>query len=787
MKIALVAPSPVPFAIGGAENLWYGLLTAFNALPGVQADLIKLPSPERNFDEILASYRAFLHLDLSHFDQIISTKYPAWMVRHPNHVVYLQHTLRGLYDTYPSHLSTALPPGLPLSLQRLLQAPSLSPAQTLELLDSAAAAHRSQALPPEYFALPGPVLRALVHALDRHALAPGRIRKYFAISRTVASRADYFPPGIAPTVLHHPTSLVTHPGSSQSCIFTASRLDGPKRIDLLIQAYQRSGIALPFVIAGSGPDEARLKNLAAGSRVQFVGRLTDAELATHYAQACFVPFAPQHEDYGLITLEAMQSGKPVITTRDAGGVTELVRHGETGLITEPTPEALATAMQQLATDPGTAAAMGAKGQECVAPIRWDSVAGQLLCPPESTPGQLAAPHLASSPRPRILVANTFPVWPPTTGGQQRIYHLYRHLARHADIELIVPTQALAQTSANEIAPGLTERRIPVSPALAAVIQELDQDTGASCGDIAFALFPHLNGQLEEAIVLGARSAHWVVASHPYTHPLLPTLDDKPLIYDAHNVEWDLKRSIYGHSPWIDLVRDVEAACAQGAQRIMACSDDDAQRLAALYDLPRETLVTVPNGVDLAGIRQLKPGLGQALARPPGQIRRPIALFIGANHHPNQLAARFLHKLAPQVPDWDFVIAGSVCHAVHDEPPQPNLRLLGILSDSQKSAWLTQADVGLNPVITGSGTNLKLMEYLAHGLHVVSSPFGARGLHLPPEHLTLAEQEDFPRALQALAPRLQSPDSTSPKGIDPTLDWGHIALHAWSSCFQPCLA
>ncbi len=72
MRIALVAPSPVPFVIGGAEKLWWGLQNAIHRLTPHLCELIKLPSPERNFWEILASYRRFAELDLSHFDRVIT-------------------------------------------------------------------------------------------------------------------------------------------------------------------------------------------------------------------------------------------------------------------------------------------------------------------------------------------------------------------------------------------------------------------------------------------------------------------------------------------------------------------------------------------------------------------------------------------------------------------------------------------------------------------------------------------------------------------------------------------
>ena len=101
MNIALVAPSPVPLVIGGAENLWWGLLEHLNRHTEHHADLIKLPTPERDFWEIVDSYRRWAELDVTGYDLVISGKYPAWMVAHPRQVVYLLHPLRGLYDTYP--------------------------------------------------------------------------------------------------------------------------------------------------------------------------------------------------------------------------------------------------------------------------------------------------------------------------------------------------------------------------------------------------------------------------------------------------------------------------------------------------------------------------------------------------------------------------------------------------------------------------------------------------------------------------------------------------------------
>lgn len=100
MKIAIVAPSPVPFTIGGAELLFSGMQDAINSYTSHQCELIKLTTKENTFWDLIESYYKFYQLDLSHFDMVISTKYPSWMIRHHNHIVYMLHPLRGLYDTY---------------------------------------------------------------------------------------------------------------------------------------------------------------------------------------------------------------------------------------------------------------------------------------------------------------------------------------------------------------------------------------------------------------------------------------------------------------------------------------------------------------------------------------------------------------------------------------------------------------------------------------------------------------------------------------------------------------
>jgi glycosyltransferase involved in cell wall biosynthesis len=381
MDIAIVAPSPVPLAIGGAENLWWGLLEHLNRRTEHHADLIKLPTPERNFWEIVDSYRRWSELDVSGYDVVISGKYPAWMVDHPRHVCYLLHPLRGLYDTYPPDWPTRCDIDHPevRALCAFMESAATTRAALPELFARLDGLRTRDDVPAETFALPAPLIRQVVHFLDAIGRGPGTVARQVALSATVAGRRDYYPPGAQVPVAHAPTGLRgLHSGRGRD-LFTVSRLDVPKRIDLIIAAMAHVRSRTRLRIAGTGPHEPVLRELAAGDdRIVFEGFLNEAQLAGAYAGALAVPFVPYEEDYGYITLEAMLSAKPVITVRDSGGPTELIEDGVTGRIADPTPEALGAAIDEVVGSRRTARRMGRAGYERARAVTWERVVATLL-------------------------------------------------------------------------------------------------------------------------------------------------------------------------------------------------------------------------------------------------------------------------------------------------------------------------------------------------------------------------------------------------------------------------
>jgi glycosyltransferase involved in cell wall biosynthesis len=150
-----------------------------------------------------------------------------------------------------------------------------------------------------------------------------------------------------------------------------------------------AGTCWPVRVHFAGPVErpayaealkTQAQKLKIHSRVEWLGSVTEEEKRCQYACALGIIFPPVNEDYGYVTLEAMLSSKPMITCIDSGGPLEFVRAGETGLIVEPTPEALAAAMDELWENRAQAQVMGEAGRAYYdsQQIRWPKVVERLL-------------------------------------------------------------------------------------------------------------------------------------------------------------------------------------------------------------------------------------------------------------------------------------------------------------------------------------------------------------------------------------------------------------------------
>lgn len=758
MKIAVVGPSPVPFTIGGAENLMWGLCDAINQKTSHQAELIKLPSKEFDFWSLIENYYSFYNLDLKHFDLVISTKYPSWMVQHRNCICYMVHTLRGLYDTYhfmklPEKVSRGNKKidkiidymdsnPLPVSLNEFFS-------MIFELKNDCSD------VPKEYFAFPAAFIRKIVRYMDHFALSQNGIKRIYAISETVKRRSDYFPKNAEVEVVYPPSTLTQCTSGEYQYLFMISRLDSPKRIDMLINAMKYVKSDIKLLIAGTGPQEAYLKKLAEGdNRISFLGFVNDNEVEDYYANALVIPYFPYDEDYGLITIEAMLHKKPVITTNDSGGPTEFVINNETGFITKHDPKAIAEKIEYFAENPHEARRMGVNGYQKVKDITWDSVVKGILKEDGIKDSNSIQKVLEKSKlkRKKITVTSTFPIYPPQGGGQARIYNLYKNLAKEYDVDIVSFTNTDQREFKGYIAPNLKELRIPKSQIHQNKEWEIESKVKIPITDIGMITLSGYSPKYGEELKKSIESSDIVIISHPYLYEEAKKyLKDKLFIYEAHNVESIMKRNMLPDSGYaktlVQKVFDIEQECCEKSKFIMTCSYEDQVTLNQIYGVPMEKMVVIPNGVD-CDITTFTPVDQRRENKKTLELENEkLALFMGSWHKPNLEACEEILKIALQCPEVKFLLMGSQCAYFENRKKMlpPNVGMLGLVSEEEKKRIFAVVDFALNPMLSGSGTNLKMFDYMSAGIPVITTEFGTRGIDNK-DVFIISEIEDMPKVI-----------------------------------------
>jgi glycosyltransferase involved in cell wall biosynthesis len=363
MARILVLGAKVPFTHGGQEILVATLVKHLKAR-GHEADVIELPFNPLPKQNLLTQAAMWRSLDLAEFaggkvDLIIATKFPTYYARHPKKSVWLVHQLRSMYDLHGGQYS--------------------------DMGDDP----RDE------------VLRRMI--TDGDAMTLGECSFRSAISKNVADRLQAYN-GLSSTVLYPPLPLGDRyqNRNAKPYILSVGRLCRIKRLDLMLNAMKHISPEISLKVVGVADEPGVMeyfnniiKGHDIGRRVEFLGRVSDEALIDLYAEAMGVFYAPFDEDYGYVTLEAMASGRPVITATDSGGTLEFVRDGENGRVVTPEPGAVAAAFNALARDPQGAKTMGAAGRTFIESsgmlsAGWDTLINGLLSPLSSPEGKEAS-------------------------------------------------------------------------------------------------------------------------------------------------------------------------------------------------------------------------------------------------------------------------------------------------------------------------------------------------------------------------------------------------------------
>jgi len=172
-------------------------------------------------------------------------------------------------------------------------------------------------------------------------------------------------------------------GIPRPLILYLGRLHPQKDVATLIKAMthmtSRPGT---LAVVGDGPDRARLERLAErlglASRVHFTGFVPHAEVGAVLRQADVMAVPSSYEELGSVVLEALSAGVPVVAT-DIGGIPEVIRHRETGLLVPPRdPATLASAIAEVLADSQLRDQLVSRGQAFARRYRIGVLAPRLL-------------------------------------------------------------------------------------------------------------------------------------------------------------------------------------------------------------------------------------------------------------------------------------------------------------------------------------------------------------------------------------------------------------------------
>ena len=342
-----LATVQVPFMHGGAEMHVQGFLDYLRD-NNYNAEVITIPFKWYPPDSLSNQMDASRLLDVSEvngkpIDLLITFKFPAYYLRHPNKNLWLLHQHRQAYDFFDT------------------------PNGDLHLCDKGRkVAYKIKEWDDLY--------------IPEH-------KKVFTNSQNVAKRLyDYnnidgaalYPPPLNSEKFEFKTI--------ENFILAPGRLDKLKRQDLIIKAMVHAHKSLRLVLIGSDVSEygeyckSLVEKYNLKDRVSFLGYIEDSHKIDLFSRALAIYNGVFDEDLGYLTIESFLSAKPVITHEDSGGPLEFVANNVNGFVVSPEPDAITDCINLLASNHKIAIEMGRAGKELIEAknITWQNVVERLI-------------------------------------------------------------------------------------------------------------------------------------------------------------------------------------------------------------------------------------------------------------------------------------------------------------------------------------------------------------------------------------------------------------------------
>jgi glycosyltransferase involved in cell wall biosynthesis len=422
-------------------------------------------------------------------------------------------------------------------------------------------------------------------------------------------------------------------------------------------------------------------------------------------------------------------------------------------------------------------------RRCVGNWRWQKMqrAEQLRQVLDQIRWAMSASH-----KPRLVYLAPFVINMLQSGGGRRIAGIAKALSAQFNVFILAPRYDSDACSVVEVAPDCRLVGIPVDPEYN--LHYRAHDPVASAGVFYFADYFDLLPTFHEVLnLLGDHADAWGVAS-PIGWPVVQRYGRAqcPVYYDAHDDYSQYLQISFGCEDG-RLVRrlvELEGDALEHATVASFCTASDLEAARLRYPASAGKMRLVPNGVDAEASRFVPPAQGLIFRAGAGMMRN-LAVFVGAHHKPNLEAIdRIVAELAPAFPSVGFVVVGihyAAYRANGGAEPGENVVFTGPVAEDIKEAIFAMAAVALAPMKSGTGSSLKIPDYVAHGKVVVGTPIGLRGFEGLLQFPSLVADEDLRGALARVLDQLERNSDefnesclAARKWIETHLDWSVAA-------------
>lgn len=360
--------------------------------------------------------------------------------------------------------------------------------------------------------------------------------------------------------------------------------------------------------------------------------------------------------------------------------------------------------------------------------------------------------MSASAKSALVLSPEVP-YPMHGGGALRTASLIHYLAQNYEVDLVVFHEPSAPDPLGALPPGLVrDAHVIHLPHHAKTAAARVWRNGARLLRGVPPLVDRFSG-CETQLAAATRGRHYsiAIAEHFWCAPYaeqLARLSDRTML-DLHNIESVLHAGCAATEPWIAATahRHFQSVCLKLERKwfprfskLLATSEDDARRVREIF--PEADVVVYRNALPWTPT--------------PDRAEENVVAFSGnLEYHPNQTAVRFFSEriwpnLRERWPDLVWRLIGKNPHAVAQYTAgDARIQVTGPVDDAIDE--LAAAKVVVSPLLTGSGTRLKILEAWAAARSVVSTRIGAEGL--PARHdqnMILADNaEEFAQSISHL--------------------------------------